>query len=264
MKKFKNYLKYLILLKFIPHLSQFIFDSETFLRIKPLKAFLNLVDPQKSKKMIDLGGANGRLETALGRKNITLYDINEDMLDAAEESSFSVIRGRSGKSIDCEDNSFDWAISVHTLEHVDKQERERFIFEMIRISKEGIYLNFPAGLYAEKLCMNYIETLKKYNKELNHWTLDHIEKGLPDENELRKILSKQSKFTYELVAVRNYKSENYYWQKIIAPNSFIIFYILSPINSIVKYLNFKTTPSVELVLIASKSAELNQKILKNI
>jgi len=204
------------------------------------------------------------LETALRRKNITLYDINQDMLNAAEEKYFNVIRGRSGESIDCEDNSFDWAISVHTLEHIDKHEREKILLEMIRISKEGIYLNFPAGLYAEKLCMNYIKALKKYNKELNHWTLDHIEKGLPDENELRKILSKQSKFTYELVAVRNFKSENYYWQKITAPNSFIIFYILSPINSIVKYLNFRKCPGVELLLIASKSAELNQKILKNI
>jgi len=36
MKKLKKYLKHLILLKFVPHLSQFIYDSETFLRIKPL------------------------------------------------------------------------------------------------------------------------------------------------------------------------------------------------------------------------------------
>lgn len=264
MKRIRKILKYIIQLEFIPSASHFLFESETFLRLKPLKVFLDVVDPNKVKKIIDIGGANGSVETSIGRKDITIYDINEAMLTIAEENSLKCLRGKQGENINCDDNSYDWAISIHTYEHIKKQEREKFLLEMIRISKEGVYLNFPAGKYAEKLCVNYIDALDKNIKERNHWTLDHIDKGLPDENELNEILSKQNKFNYEIKTVRNFKSENHYWCKIRAANSFLIYYLLSPINSVMKYINYRKAPGVEFILIASKNQELNQIVLSNI
>jgi ubiquinone/menaquinone biosynthesis C-methylase UbiE len=254
----KKKLRYIFELRFFPNISSFLFDNETWLRLRPIRKFLKVIDPDQKKRIIDVGAGIGRLELRLGRKDIFIYDTNEDSINIAK-LNFENVKAGSGEFIEFDDNYFDWAISIHTLEHVPKNERANFILEMIRVSKEGVFLNFPEGDYAEKLCRNFLNTLQKKGMEPNKWTVEHLKMGLPLIDEIRSIIEKQNKFHFDYIFIRNYQAENLYWTKIATSKSVFMKYFLSPFLSAYKYLRINYKPSVELVLIGAK----NDASLKN-
>lgn len=259
----KKFLRYFFELRFLPNLSSFLFDNETWLRLRPIKKFLKVVDVDKKKKIVDIGGGTGRLEQRLGRLDIHLYDINEEAINIARQNFDNVIVG-SGTQIKCEDNFFDWAISMHTLEHIEKDQREKFIHEMIRISKEGIFLSFPEGQYAERVCKNFLNKQKKNSQELNKWTLEHLELGLPTTNEINLILEKQNKFHFDYKHIKNYASENLYWTKLRISRNPVLNNIISPLFALYRYLTINIKPSVELILIGTKNEDTTKKIIKKL
>jgi len=254
----KKLLRYFFELRFLPNLSSFLFDNEIWLRLRPIKIFLKIIDADKKKKIVDIGGATGRLELRLGRP-----DIYEEAVNIARKNFDNVIVG-SGTQINCEDNSFDWSISIHTLEHIPKSERENFILEMIRVSKEGIFMNFPEGEYAEKLCHNFLGRLQERGLELNKWTREHLEKGLPTSEEINTIIEKQEKFHFKLKFIRNYNAENLYWTLIRTRKSRMFKYILSPFLSVYKYLKINSKPYVELILVGSKNEDILNMVIKEL
>lgn len=256
----KKALRYLFEVRFLPNISTFLFNNETWLRVLPLKRFFQIIDPQNAKRIIDIGGGTGRLELAINRTDVYIYDLNENSVNIAKQFFKNTIVG-NGTKIDLENDSFDWAISIHTLEHIPKDERESFILEMIRISKEGIFLNFPEGEYAKKLCENFLYSLDKNGKELNSWTIEHLEMGLPKVDEIEEILKKQAKFTFKYAFIRNYYAEDFYWTKIKASNNIFQTYLLSPASSFYKVLKYKKQPSVELVLLGSRTEKTSTELL---
>ena len=259
----KKKIRYIFELRFAPNLSSFLFNFETWARIRPLKRFLNHVDPKEEKRIIDVGAGTGRLEKALNRKDIFIYDNNEHSIIQAS-SYFPNTKTGSGSKIDYKDNSFDWAISIHTLEHISNRERPDFLLELIRISGEGVFLNFPEGENARLLCINFLKALEKNDLEPNKWTLEHLEMGLPKIEELFDVLSKQSKFIFKHKYIRNYKIENIYWEKVRASNNILIKYFLSPFLSIWSYFLYYKKPTIELLLLGTKSENFTNNILKKL
>lgn len=255
----KKILRYILELSFFPNLSLFLFYNETWLRLRPIKKFLKIIDPEKNKRIIDIGGGTGRLEMQIGRMDITIYDQDEKSIKIAKNNFKNAIIG-TGTNITLNDNSFDWVISVHTLEHIPKRNRKHFILEMIRISKEGVYMNFPEGKYAEKLCKNFISALEKKGMEANKWTLEHLEMGLPTIEEINSIIETQNKFHFDYKFVRNYYAENLYWTRLRTTKNIILRYVFSPLLALYKYSFIERKPTIELILVGSK----NQNILKNI
>lgn len=258
-KVLKKILRYLFEVRFLPNVSSFLFNNETWLRLLPLKRFLSSIDPEKTKRIVDIGGGTGRLELALKRTDVYIYDLNEESINLAKQHFENAIVG-TGEMMGFEADSFDWAISIHTLEHIPKNKREQFILEMIRISKEGVFLNFPEGEFAEKLCTNYLNALSKNGKELNHWTVEHLEMGIPFLNEIDNILKKQNKFIFKYCFIRNFKVENLYWSKIQASDNLIKSYLFTPFVSLKKYLFYRKLPSVELIVLGSKSELITKKL----
>lgn len=261
-KRFKRLIRYMLELRFFPNLSMFLFQNELWLRIRPIKRFLKTVDPQKTKRIVDIGGGTGRIEKLLNRTDIHIHDINEESIRIARETFANASVG-SGDELPFPDNHFDWAISIHTLEHVPKDKREKFILEMIRIAREGVFLNFPEGNHAELLCKNFLKSSEEKDIELNKWSLEHLEMGIPTINEITSILGKQSKVKYKLKSIRGFKAENFYWSRLRASDSFIFKYTMSPLVSLQKYLAYNKKPFVELILIASKEKGIIDTYLKN-
>jgi SAM-dependent methyltransferase len=255
----KKKLRYIFELRFFPNFSSFLFDNETWLRLRPVRKFFKVIDPDQNKRIIDVGAGSGRLELRLGRKDIFIYDTNEESINIARQN-FKNVKVGSGKGLEYEDNYFDWAISIHTLEHVPKDDRANFILEMIRVSKEGVFLNFPEGKYAEKLCQNFLKSLHKKGMEPNKWTVEHLKMGLPLYDEIKSIVEKQGKFHFDYLPIRNYTAENLYWERLRTSKSIVLKYILSPLFAIFKYFRVYNPPSVELILIGAK----NESILKRI
>jgi len=259
----KKFIRYFFELRFLPNLSFFLFDNETWLRLRPIKRFLKIIDADKKKKIVDIGGGTGRLEARLGRSDIFIYDINEEAINIAKKNFKNVIIG-SGTKINLEDNFFDWAISIHTLEHISKDERENFILEMIRVSKEGVFMNFPFGEYAKKLCHNFLASLEEKGFEPNKWTQEHLEKELPAIEEINSLLDKQSKFHFKYKFFRNYTAENLYWIQLRTRKNRVLLYILSPLIAFYKYFKINNKPSVELILVGAKSENISNKIIKKL
>jgi len=257
----KKILRYLFELRFLPGVSAFLFNSETWLRLLPLKRFFKIVDPENKKRIIDIGGGTGRLELALNRTDVFIYDTDEVSIDTAKQNFKNAISG-NGDLSGFEDNSFDWAISVHTLEHIPGNEREKFLMEMIRISKEGIFLNFPEGEYAEKVCLNFLDRLKKNGKEPNKWTVEHLEMGIPRIEGIVNILKRQKKFVIKYFSISNYNAVNFYWTNIRASKNIIKSFFLSPIISVIKYIRYKHKPTVEIIVVGSNAEILNKFIEK--
>lgn len=256
----KKALRYFLELRFFPELHLFLFNNETWLRIRPLKLLLQNIDPRKKKKIIDVGGGIGHLELMMNRTDIYIYDLDAKSIEIAKQNFENAIVG-TGSNISYNDNSFDWAISIHTLEHIPKTDREKFILEMIRVSSEGIYLNFPEGEFAEALCKNYLHALEKNGKEPNKWTLEHLAMGLPLALEINDILKKQDKFKFSYKLIRNYNSENTYWTKNRASESLVKSYFLSPIQSIKKFLFYNKAPNVEMILVGTKEVNSSDDLL---
>ncbi|HAF30843.1 MAG TPA: hypothetical protein DCG75_17525 [Bacteroidales bacterium] len=250
LKKIKRRIRYILEFRFLPNVSMFLFNNETWLRLLPLKRFFQFVDP--NKRIIDIGAGIGSLELALNRTDIFIYDIDRVSIDIAKQNFKNTVVG-TGSKINFEDDAFDWAISIHTLEHIPKNEREQFILEMIRISKEGVFLNFPEGKYAEVLCKNFLNTLEKNGLPPNKWTLEHLELGLPTVEEVNSILKKQNKFLFKYKLIRNYKAENIYWTRMRTSNSILFKYFTSPLFALYKYANINRKPTIEMILVGSKN-----------
>ncbi len=259
----KKLYRYIFKMKFLPKLFPILYANETWLRLRPIKIFFKLIDPAKTKKIIDIGGGSGRLEKALKRTDVHIHDTNKDAIEKAK-TYFKNASVSNGRSLDFKDDTFDWAISVHTLEHIPKENREKFILEMIRISKEGVFFNFPEGDYAAKLCENFLAALKKNGKEENKWTREHLEMGLPKLDDIKTILKNQDKFIFKYKLIRNYHAETLHWTNIIASENSIKTLFLSPYISLKKILKYKKSPTIEMILIGSRNEKIANDFIKKI
>jgi ubiquinone/menaquinone biosynthesis C-methylase UbiE len=262
-KAFKNRIKYFLELRFAPKLSLFLFNYDAWAKLRMLKKFLFFADPDKNKRIIDVGAGSGGFELALGRMDIFIYDNNEESIKEASKQ-FPYTQKGSGTNIEFNENAFDWAISIHTLEHIPKNERPNFLLELCRIASEGIFLNFPEGEHGTQLCLNFLEALKKNDFESNMWTVEHLRMGLPMLDEIIAIISRQTKFIFRYKLIRNYKIENSFNINVIASKNIYKRYIISPYYTILGYLLRNTRPTVELVLVGAKTEEMVNNIIASI
>jgi len=83
------------------------------------------------ESIIDCGGT-GSYKPFLPGVDLTLANPAVNAIDASQ--------------LPFGDNTFDAAISTHTLEHVVMERREAFLDEMIRVSRNTIHLIFPFGI----------------------------------------------------------------------------------------------------------------------
>jgi len=94
------------------------------------------------------------------------------------------------------DNSFDGVVSVDMLEHLKKKDREKAIFEMVRIARKKILIGVPAGKEAfdqDKELDEYY--FKRYEKRFV-FLEEQLNFGLPEKEEINDII-KRAGITYQ-------------------------------------------------------------------
>lgn len=139
--------------------------------------------PYLKGSILDVGGGTGVLYDLSKRKDITIFDINEEELEIASKKGLKTVKGDASK-LPFKDGSFDTVISVATLEHIPKEKRNSFLDELIRVSKKWILIYTPYGETGEKYDKKIYSLRKKIGRE-DKWTLEHIQNGLPRLEELR-------------------------------------------------------------------------------
>ena len=97
--------------------------------------------------------------------------------------------GGTATNIPFPDNAFPFVVSSDMLEHLPKPLRQKAIREMLRVSSRYVVFGFPCGSVAaraERLLFCLGKTL--LGKE-HRWLKEHLQHGLPTEQEVTKFLN---------------------------------------------------------------------------
>ncbi|HSX14782.1 MAG TPA: glycosyltransferase [Candidatus Saccharimonadales bacterium] len=137
----------------------------------------------KDKKIIDIGGNGSPLPDILDKKI--------DLLDLPENNYENYIKA-SALDMPIKDHSYDIVTSCDVYEHIKQDDRQTFIKELLRISKEFVILcgpmYSPESAAAEKRVNNFFNSI--FGRE-HPWLNEHITYGLPKATELEEILKEE-------------------------------------------------------------------------
>jgi len=116
-----------------------------------LKRIDRLVSMKPGDRILEVGCGQGHLTRALAARGLDIIGIDANP-QAAEVAGNGIVRCMLAESLDFEDETFDFIVSVHAIEHIPPLEKA--LGEMRRVMKPGgeavfIYPAEPIqGLYA--------------------------------------------------------------------------------------------------------------------
>lgn len=90
-------------------------------------------------------------------------------------------------------SQFGLVISVDSLEHVARPQRQSHISEMLRVAKRGIIIIVPCGQLAEKHDRKMQDLYFKINKSYDKYLSEHIVNRLPGRDEIIEYIREGAK-----------------------------------------------------------------------
>jgi hypothetical protein len=144
-----------------------------------------LLRPFKAGSIIDIGG-EGRLGIFTRHSRVTTVNI---------ASSCGVDHILNCGILPFENDSFDAAVSIDTLEHIPKSDREQFLNEMLRVSRKGIIACAPLGTEQHVEYEQQLLASGRITGQDAAYLREHIANGLPRPDE---ITSWASRYNAEL------------------------------------------------------------------
>lgn len=133
-------------------------------------------------KILDVGGYRGSTRNFLPKDDVSILDVYN------VENQVEGYKKGSALNIPYKDSSFDAVVSFDVYEHIKQKDREKYLNELIRVSRKIIIItapyNSPSNSKAE-------ETINAFFKKLtnnNHpWLKEHIQNGLPEIDLIRNV-----------------------------------------------------------------------------
>lgn len=198
-------------------------DIGTGIRYRPIVQII-----RKSKK-----GAPSIIEIGSGKVGISSY-LKQQVIgvDIAfnDYPSLGYLKEQiyDGSTLEYQDNSYDYVISVDMLEHVPQTNRKNIIEEMLRVTRKYMILAFPCSnksiLYEKKLERIYInadQSLPKYLEE-------HLQNGLPNEEKIVRIIEEvmvlQNQLNYEMKVIPNENLRIWYLHELCKSKGAVFYY----------------------------------------
>lgn len=106
------------------------------------------------------------------------------------------------------DSSFGVVISVDMLEHLDKRKRQKAIGEIIRVASKRIYIGVPCGRESESQDLFLRDYYRqKFGKKYDFFE-EQIDFGLPDKEQICKMLYNAAKVSNKNIQVTIVGNEN--------------------------------------------------------
>lgn len=131
-------------------------------RFSSLSSAINTKSDDNTLSILDVGGGQGELATFIHGHKYCLAEPN--------------INGISGINLPFKDNSFDYVVSCHVLEHIISDKRNLYLDQLLSKSRKGIILLNP--FYIEGTHVN--ERLKLFIEVTNaQWAKEHLTCSLP-------------------------------------------------------------------------------------
>ena len=137
--------------------------------------------------ILDLGGKNGRLKNFLDESKFDVVVLDIDPEPDAKEYVVGDARALPFKP-----KSFDVVVSSELLEHVPPKDRIKVLENMIEVSKDLVILAAPFySKEVEDAEIRANEFFKKFFGKDHQWLKEHIENGLPREEDIEEFVRKK-------------------------------------------------------------------------
>lgn len=158
--------------------------SRYLLQAGILRAYQQHQGAKKKLKVLDVGGS-GSILTQFVDVDLTIIDI------LPNKDKFSNYVQGSALAMPFADKSFDVVLSCDVLEHIPKNDREKFLKECVRVTKDLVIVAAPFNLKgvrdAEVVANDYY---KKMTGEDHRWLFEHLLDELPSLQQAGLILGK--------------------------------------------------------------------------
>lgn len=218
-------------------------QTEGALKYSPIVSVLKY-NKLKTPKMLEINpgdfGINPYLKIEIDSFNVST--------NALKDKSKKRIKNTMG-ILPFKTNAYDITINVDTLASLDKSEREKFIFEILRITKKLSIITVPCGINSQNQDKEFSTIWKNIFKRSNQPLEEHVKKGLPSVDEVLVYIDKSKRALGKNAQINSYPSMNLFIRKIIVrtgitKNKYLYFiykrgYLL--LVPILKYCNFGST-----------------------
>ncbi len=179
-------------------MSDFPWTYDQFQRYSVLKACIEVLFSEKSPRVLDVGGtAPDRRGEACWLPVHKTARIEAYVVDIISCQGERFIQG-DGRKLPFKDNSFDLVSCLDVLEHIEEADREGFLQELCRVSRDVVLLANPFKdkeiEKAEQVVFDQIKTLAGVEHEQ---LKEHKAFGLPEKTGVSEALSKNITFGTE-------------------------------------------------------------------
>ena len=179
-------------------MQEFPWTYDQFQRYSVLKACIEVLFPDKSPRVLDVGG-----RTPDRRGEVCWLPVHKTarieayVVDIISCPGKGFIQG-DGRKLPFKDNSFDLVSCLDVLEHIEEEDREGFLQELCRVSRDVVLLANPFKdkeiEKAEQVVFDQIKTLAGVEHEQ---LKEHKAFGLPEKTGVSEALSKNITFGTE-------------------------------------------------------------------
>lgn len=146
-------------------------------------------------------------------------------------------------------NSYDVSISVDVLEHISPKSREKYVYEILRVTKKLAIISIPCGQASQDQDRQLHNYWNKIFKKNNKYLEQHVKNSLPTTDEILVYIDKSKRLLGRNAKVKSYPNLNLFVRNIlmrtwITKNKYSYYlymkgYLL--IVPILKYCNFGKT-----------------------
>ena len=123
------------------------------------------------------------LEVGVNRSGLTTYlrrpVIGVDCVMGAERTALVTPVLAKGQALPFQSRAFDYTVCMDTLEHIKCFDRNRFLKELIRVTKRRVYIGCPMGLQSEREDHALQQYYWAQKGEPFPFLDEHIANGLP-------------------------------------------------------------------------------------
>jgi GT2 family glycosyltransferase len=171
-------------------LQEIAFDLyERYILLEHIGKFFRPSDP--TYRVLDVGGHTEAFWPGFSSlAGVLIPDARVAVVDTLPNAQLQNYIRASGAKLPFRDSAFDLVCSLDTLEHIPGEQRPAFLSELLRVTRDGLYLAFPfdsaSNRWAESVMVEYANVaLKNPIPAL----LEHRQFGLPDRGPVTRLFS---------------------------------------------------------------------------
>ena len=159
------------------------YPFDMYQRYKDIQVIVKKLCENKKVRLLDVGGENNLIHKFLP-------DAETDYINLGNEKASNFIRG-SGVYLPFKESVYDIVVTADTLEHIMPKDREQFITELLRTSKNYVIIVAPFDNGVTPLVDKFLYEVIIKLLGIEHPSLkEHITNGLPKLQEVTATLKK--------------------------------------------------------------------------